>query len=273
MKVSIIGCGWLGLPLSQYLIAKGVNVKGSTTTPSKLNILRSLGIKPYLISLHPGLKSSDIIDFLDSEILIINIPPSLKTRPSEFHVEQIKTLLANIPGSAVTKIIYISSTSIYPDLNKEVKEDNVQTITEAANKTLALAEHLIRNNKATEFLVLRCAGLTGYDRILVKHFSGKTGLPDGKKPVNLIHRDDVVSLIFHLLSTSLWNQTYNICSPHHPERQRFYTELALKFQYQVPQFDPYHQGTYKIVNSDRITTDLKYKFIYPDPLNFEYTEM
>lgn len=29
--VSILGCGWLGLPLAEQLLAEGYSVKGSTT--------------------------------------------------------------------------------------------------------------------------------------------------------------------------------------------------------------------------------------------------
>lgn len=50
-KVSIIGCGWLGLPLAKFLVQKGFPVKGSVTTESKINQLASLGIKPFLINL------------------------------------------------------------------------------------------------------------------------------------------------------------------------------------------------------------------------------
>ena len=35
-KISILGCGWLGLPLAKSLLAKGYKIKGSTTSESKL---------------------------------------------------------------------------------------------------------------------------------------------------------------------------------------------------------------------------------------------
>ena len=47
--VSILGCGWLGLPLAKLLIAKGFNVKGSTTSEHKLHTLAQYGIASILV--------------------------------------------------------------------------------------------------------------------------------------------------------------------------------------------------------------------------------
>mgnify|MGYP003615968040 CR=1 FL=1 len=42
MKISILGCGWLGFPLAQKLIETGYEVKGSTTSESKLEALKKV---------------------------------------------------------------------------------------------------------------------------------------------------------------------------------------------------------------------------------------
>ena len=89
MKISILGCGWLGLPLGKFLVEKGHVVKGSTTSEDKISLLASVGIEPFLIKFSPQMEtmqSSDyrlttlnddnsISQFLDSEVLIICIPP------------------------------------------------------------------------------------------------------------------------------------------------------------------------------------------------------
>ena len=50
-KVSILGCGWLGIPLAKALLKKGLLVKGSTTTVEKISLLKSFGVEPHLISI------------------------------------------------------------------------------------------------------------------------------------------------------------------------------------------------------------------------------
>ena len=78
-KISILGCGWLGLPLAKTLIEKGNSVKGSTTSIEKIIILKELEIEPYTISLSANEIKGNINSFLDqSEVLIINIPPKLR---------------------------------------------------------------------------------------------------------------------------------------------------------------------------------------------------
>ena len=51
MTLSILGCGWLGLPLAARFSAKAYRVSGSTTSPQKISLLEHEGITPYLIDL------------------------------------------------------------------------------------------------------------------------------------------------------------------------------------------------------------------------------
>ena len=75
MHISILGCGWLGLPLAQTLLGRGYIVKGSTTREEKLATLEERGITPYLIRFSPQINDDYQADFFDSEVLIVNIPP------------------------------------------------------------------------------------------------------------------------------------------------------------------------------------------------------
>ena len=52
---SILGCGWLGLPLARYLITRGFNIKGSTTREERMGELQRTGIRPYHLQLGPEL--------------------------------------------------------------------------------------------------------------------------------------------------------------------------------------------------------------------------
>ena len=38
-KISILGCGWLGLPLAKAIVENGFSVKGSTTSSEKIATL------------------------------------------------------------------------------------------------------------------------------------------------------------------------------------------------------------------------------------------
>ena len=124
MEISILGCGWLGLPLGKYLVENGHSVRGSTTSESKLSLLSEIGIEPFLLNFSPQIEGDNLDNFLNSEILIICIPPRAGKFGEDFHVQQIESLLEYLPSSTIKSIIYTSSTSVYPDLNREVTEDD-----------------------------------------------------------------------------------------------------------------------------------------------------
>ncbi len=269
-RISVLGCGWLGLPLAEALIKKGYKVKGSTTTESKLTKFLEKGINPYFINLTPIVQARDINGFMMADIIIINIPPGTRTRSALFHIEQIQNLLPHLEKSSAKHIIYVSSTSVYPDLNREVTEEDVTEISQAENKTLATAEKMIREIPGKQTTVLRCGGLTGYDRLLIRHFAGRKNLTIGDEPLNLIHRDDVIGIIEAIIEQEKWGQTYNICSPLHPLKKDFYKELAERFGYEQPEFIPAEKQHFKIINTEKLTSELKYSFKYPDPMKYSY---
>ena len=112
-QISILGCGWLGLPLAKQLIAKGNRINGSTTTDSKLSILQNTGINAFLVSIEEDQISETIIPFLDkSDVLIIDIPPKLRAENQDSEkkvfVEKIKNLIPFIEKAGVKKILFVS---------------------------------------------------------------------------------------------------------------------------------------------------------------------
>ena len=101
-KISILGCGWLGLPLAKTLIKNGFSVNGSTTSVDKIPILKNIGISPFLLTLESTKVSGEIDAFLgDSTILIVNIPPKLRADNKENFVAKISLLLPFLEKSSI----------------------------------------------------------------------------------------------------------------------------------------------------------------------------
>jgi len=265
-KLSILGCGWLGLPLAIRL-NDNFDIKASTTSKNKLNTLSSFGINPYLINLNPTTEID--VSFFDSEILIICIPPRVRTKGEQFHIKQMECLIPYIENSKIQHIIYTSSTSIYPSLSKELDESFVLTSENNGNKTLFEVENILRNNLRVPTTILRLAGLYGLDRTLIKHFVGRKGLTNGKTPVNLVFQDDVVSCIEQIILQNRCNKLYNICADKHPTRKAFYEMLASKSDYEAPHYeDTVIIPAFKVISNVKIKRDLNFEFKYSDPLNF-----
>ena len=268
--VSILGCGWLGLPLAEFLVTKGFTVKGSTRHEDKLVRLQQAGIQPFLLNFtpHPQKEQLDAIpDFLRADILIVAIPPGISKHGEEFHPMQILHLSEHLKLSRLNKIIYISSTSIYPDKGEVTEETDISG--EDSNASLRRAEEILcgLHRKPT---ILRCGGLMGYDRVPGRYFIGKIDLPTGNVPVNFVHRDDVIGIIYEVIRQEKWGELYNVVAPEHPVRKDIYLSNARDFGWQAPTFQEGNTPAYKLVNSDKVVTALGYRFIYPNPLAFKY---
>lgn len=104
--ITILGCGWLGLPLAEALIKAGYHVKGSTTQEDHLETLRDAGIEPYLVELDPEVNGEEITDFLHSDILVINIPPERRDDIVEYHIEQFSSLIDALGQSPVRSVLF-----------------------------------------------------------------------------------------------------------------------------------------------------------------------
>ncbi len=270
-KISILGCGWLGLPLGEYLLSKHFSVKGSSTNPEKVAEINKRGIDGFQIQFSPQCVNNNVDNFFDTECLFLNIPPRLGSQ-GEQYLLQIEAILKWVEKSTIKYIIYTSSTSVYADLNKEMREEEVLIPEQSASPILVQAELMLSDfcrKTNINISILRCAGLMGYDRYPAKYFSGKQ-VKNGHTPVNYIHRDDLIQIIEHLIEHKLWNETFNISAPIHPKRKDIYLRNCEDFQMTNPSFFNDSEQTFKIINTDKWQERSKYQYIFENPLDFYY---
>lgn len=268
MKISILGCGWLGFPLAKKLIETGYEVKGSTTSENKLDVLQSNNIEPYLIALSEDKITGNLSEFLnDSEILIIDIPPGLRktseTSVEKTFVNKIKNLLPFIENSNIEKVIFISSTSVYGDTNSisTVTEESVLHPDTESGKQLVEVENIFRSNRNFETTIIRFGGLIGEDRNAVKMLTGKTNIANPEAPINLIHQEDCIGIISEMLKhNKVWNETFNAVAPNHPTRKNYYTQKTIALNLPKPEFSENETSIGKIVSSEKLENVLGYKF-------------
>ncbi|NIP37928.1 MAG: SDR family oxidoreductase [Candidatus Dadabacteria bacterium] len=268
-KISILGCGWLGLPLAKFLIEQGFEVKGSTATRDKLSDLKSKGIEQYYVNLSPEINPDFDPEFFNTDMLIINFPPQRRENIVSYHQNQIRSLVGQIKNSPIEYMLFVSSTSVYPDLNREVKESETEKPTKESGKALIKVENILMNLENVETTVLRLAGLIGYDRMPGRFLSGKRGIKNGNAPVNLIHRDDCIFIIHQIISQGVWGEVLNGCSDEHPLRKDYYTHQAKLIGADPPDFDDSDVPNYKIISNKKLKKILDYDFKYPDPSKIE----
>jgi nucleoside-diphosphate-sugar epimerase len=270
IKISILGCGWLGLPLAKSLLAKGYEVKGSTTSVIKLDVLKNAGISPFQIQLEAHQIIGTIEDFLkETDILIIDIPPGLRKVTSTSNemtfVNKVKTLIPFIEKSRIQKVIFVSSTSVYGDGFPivEITEETKPNPDTESGKQLAITETLLQSNPHFKTTVIRFGGLLGDDRHPIKFLAGRTNVENPEAPVNMIQREDCIGIIEEILKQvqhEKWGETFNAVAPQHPTRKSYYHKKAEIFNLPLPTFAEDSESKGKIISSEKVETILGYSF-------------
>ena len=263
-QISILGCGWLGLPLAKSLLQNGFSIKGSTTSLEKISLLESEGIAPFLVRLEEHQISESIADFLaNSQILIINIPPKLRGGSTENFVAKITTLLPFIENSTVEKVLFVSSTSVYGEDNEFVSEATVLNPDTEGGRQLAIVENILQKNSRFQTTILRFGGLISDDRNPVRFLSGRENIENPDTPINLIHQDDCIGIIEKIIALNSWDETYNAVAPFHPTRQEYYTQKATELNLALPKFAALNTIVGKTILNNKLIEVLDYSFIKP----------
>lgn len=264
--ISILGCGWLGLPLAETLIKDGYSVKGSTTSDLKLSLLQSKSIEAYKIVLNPQLAGENAEQFFNSDVLIINIPPLRRDDIIEYHFLQIESVIKYLNSSTCKKIIFISSTSVYGNKNNEVDEDSKTLPETLSGEALVIVENYLRQNRNFDTTIIRFGGLIGPDRNPAKFALSRSVIEYSDTPLNLIHLDDCIGIIKSVLGKDSWNEIINGVCEYHPTRKEFYSLSAEKLSLPKPEFKD-GKEPHKIVKSKKVNSLLNYQFKFPNPLD------
>jgi nucleoside-diphosphate-sugar epimerase len=252
-NISILGCGWLGFPLALTLTKKGCSIKGSITSEIKVEKLKSNGVQPFIIDLSN--RENEFEKFLNSEVLIIAIPSK--------SIADFKNLISHIEKSKIKTILFISSTSVYPNSNSIVTENSL-----IKKNPLSEIELLFKTNTNFKSTILRFGGLIGYDRKPGNFFKNGKAINYPDAFVNLIHRDDCIQIIKEIIAKNIWDKTLNACADTHPKKRDFYAKEFKKEGRNNPTFNELAFNEYKIINSDQLKSILNYNFIYSDLMKY-----
>ncbi|MCH2035202.1 MAG: NAD(P)H-binding protein [Tenacibaculum sp.] len=250
---SILGSGWLGIPLAMKLINDGVTVKGSTRSEEKLTHLKELNILPFIVDIEKEISNSD---FFNTDVLLIMITSK--------EISAYENLISQIEKSEIKKVIFISSTSVYPRNNKVYTEEE-ETIDDAL---LVRVEELFRRNSNFKTTIIRFAGLYGGKRQPGNWFAEKE-IPQPDGFVNMIHRDDCIAIISKIIEKDVFGETFNACADHHPTRKEFYKEARKNLGKPEPKFKKEIDLKFKKISPKKLMNSLNYEFIHNNLLELK----
>ncbi|MEM7374638.1 MAG: hypothetical protein AAF587_38960 [Bacteroidota bacterium] len=222
LRISLLGSGWLGLPLAKHLLTQGHSIFISSRNPTKIPILRAIGAEACLLDLADPAPLP--IAFFEADVLII----SITSKSMEEH-QRVASLLTH--ASSIRQLIYTSSTSVYPPEAEQVDE----TSPIASSHPLRLIESLYQGLPQA-CCILRLAGLVGPDRHPGRFFRKRPQAALARVPSNLVHLHDLIPVFSWLMTHMPVNDTFNIAADEHPPKFDFYSAAFEEFYQQQAEF-------------------------------------
>ena len=243
-KGLIIGKGWLGSRLEEHL-AKHYQI---TSTKRQSDA-------PNCLSINFDQTSLQRIDTSIFEFIIITIPFGKRNTTDELRIRF--NQIIQFIGTYSRPIFLISSTGIYPDLEKIISENTLEK--DKLNQPYLFIENKLQM-QFPQLNILRLGGLMGDNRRLSNYLTFER--PHLNQVVNHVHFEDVCRIIAQLIQQNKTSSIYNIVAPKHPTKE----EILNYQQHQKIINSEIKKG--KIISSDKIINELNYQFIFPNPLYF-----
>ena len=257
MTISILGTGWLGFPLARHFIEAGHAVKTSTTSKNRVPELKSVGSDPFVVNI--DLLTSNIQEFLQANILIVNIPSK--------NVAGFRDLVNEIEVSHIKHVLFVSSTSVYENVKKTIKESDIGFY---SSSPLLDIEDLFNNWASDQTTIVRFGGLIGYGRHPGRFFRPGRIVRNPDSPVNLIHRDDCIGIISRIIQEGTWGELFNCCADTHPTKRAFYTRAVEAIGVPLPEFGETDSRVGKLISNEKTKRLLNYQFKHPDLMKIEF---
>jgi nucleoside-diphosphate-sugar epimerase len=275
MRALVIGCGYVGTPLAQRLLALGHEVWGIRRTAESCASLTALGIKPFAADIsQPGALDTlpGLFDW------IVNVVSSDKGGADEYrqvYLEGNRTLIAWARQHPAKKIVYTSSTSVYAQNDgSAVKESSLAEPQTETSQILVQSEKLLLEAAPNvPSIVLRVSGIYGPERghLFKQYLANEAKIPgQGARIINMIHRDDLVETIVAALKNGRPGETYNVTDDEPVSLLHFYRWLSETLGKWMPPFvaeeetaDRKRAVTSKKVQNRKMKIELGLQLKYP----------
>jgi nucleoside-diphosphate-sugar epimerase len=276
MRVLIVGCGYVGVPLGAELIRLGHEVFGLRRNPTAGGELTAAGIQPLIGDVtQPGslAKLPRNFDWVVNCVAAGGDAGSYR----EIYLQGTRNLIAWLAPNLPKKFVYTSSTSVYGHNDgSQVKESSPAEPLAETSKILVETEKVLLDEavqKKFPAVILRVAGIYGPERgHWFKQFLKDAACIEGNgaRLLNMIHRDDLVGCIIAALKSGRAGEIYNAADDEPVSQLHFFQWLAQAVDKPMPPVgaenpdDHRKRGvTNKRVANRKLKMELGYRFKYP----------
>ncbi|EGR4671689.1 NAD(P)H-binding protein [Vibrio parahaemolyticus] len=268
----IVGAGWLGTPLAQALLVEGHDVVITRRSQARLDERPSTIANAALLDLNDenaAQKLDEIIQSNHIERIVGAFPPGFRRGSGREYTQQWSTLVKAAKQHAIEKLVMISSTTVYPNLPTEMKEESASLALAQTHpnfsdnaKIMLEAEQSVIDS-GINYAILRCSGLIGPDRHPAR-FAMRLKQVSRKAPANMLHQSDAVAVAQFALD-HLSNQIINVTTPHTVSKAEFYQAAITKSGAEIS-LPPVTEDADKHILADKLVS-LGYQFRFNSTLD------
>ena len=277
MRVLIVGCGYVGLPLGAELVRQGHEVFGLRRSDTANADLTAAGIRPLVADIT---RPADLAKLPAPFDWVVNTVSSSKGGVDEYravYLEGTRNLIEWLAPAPPKKFVFTSSTSVYAQTDGSlVKEDAPTTPQSPTSRLLVETESLLlqaAHERKFPAVILRVAGIYGPERghLFLQYLRNEARIvAKGERFLNMIHRDDLVTAIVAALKSGRPGQIYNAVDNEPVAQIHFFRWLSETLGKSMPPFATSEEDaarkrglTSKRVSNRRLKAELGVQFKYP----------
>ncbi len=241
----IFGCGYVGRALACRLLREGVRVGALTRNAETADELSALGLDPVITG---DLDSTEWATKLEGDWpAVVNCVSSAGNGLEGYrksYIDGQQAILDWAGKRRLSRYLYTSSTSVYPQEGGLVSEDADTSAAGPGGQLLLEAERLLVNASAgmDRHYILRLSGIYGPGRhhLLDQVRAGAVIPGRGDYTLNIIHLHDIVEVMVRLLAVDAPAPSgiYNLSDDMPAHKATVMAWLADQLGVAAPVFDP-----------------------------------
>jgi nucleoside-diphosphate-sugar epimerase len=277
MRVLIIGCGYVGLPLGADLVRQGHEVFGLRRSSTAERELTAVGIQPVYADITQPTDLAKLPNNFDWMVNCVAAAGGTREDYRQVYLVGTRNLLDWLSTKPPRKYVYTSSTSVYGqnDGSLVVENDRPEPASETGKVLVETEDLLLKaaNEKNFPAVILRLAGIYGPQRgyWMRQFLRGEAQIEGrGDRILNMIHRYDVIGVIKAALKDAPSGRVFNVADNEPVTQLELFEWLSQRLGRPLPptvselSLGSRRRGvTNKRVSNSRLRDELGYEFKYP----------
>jgi nucleoside-diphosphate-sugar epimerase len=275
MRVLIVGCGYVGLPLGADLVQRGHEVYGVRRSAEGAAEMSAAGIKPLVADVTKPAELAQLPGPFDWVVNCISSSKGGVEEYREVYLKGTRHLMGWLSASPPKKFVYTSSTSVYGQTDgSSVKESSPTEPASETGRVLVETEKALLEAKQIPGIILRVAGIYGPGRghLFLQYLKNEARIAgQGERIINMIHRDDLTGIIMAALKSGRPGEIYNAVDDEPVAQVHFFRWLSETLGKWMPPFATEEENaarkrglTNKKVQNRKVKMELGYQFKHPN---------